>query len=292
LHSTDFPVEVRAVAGEALHLKKIVSQAPQANYRYRVIAGPVPEIDGVWVWWEEAAPELERIHTEMEKSRLDLLKNLGLTLSHELSNPLVSLVTFSQLAERATKTTSPATDTLGSTEAAPTAIRPAPSISIDIARLQLVQEHAGMFSRLAEPVAHPADLSALLTSLANSRGYTARISDEPAIFDIDAGLLRFAFEAVLDAVSANRLEEGAKNLIISLQVRGSTSERIALVTIEGKRLELDGILPIPTADSVPNQGRLSVFLAREILRLHQGTIHAGPGIRGTDIQISLKTLRK
>jgi hypothetical protein len=34
-----------------------------------------------------------------------------------------------------------------------------------------------------------------------------------------------------------------------------------------------------------------VFLAREILRLHGGTLHAGPGVKGTDIQIALGNLR-
>jgi hypothetical protein len=41
---------------------------------------------------------------------------------------------------------------------------------------------------------------------------------------------------------------------------------------------------------VPNQGRITVFLAKEILRLHRGEIHAGPGIEGTEILISLRRL--
>jgi hypothetical protein len=34
---------------------------------------------------------------------------------------------------------------------------------------------------------------------------------------------------------------------------------------------------------------MSVFLAKEILRLHHGEIHAGPGIEGTEILISLRS---
>jgi signal transduction histidine kinase len=41
---------------------------------------------------------------------------------------------------------------------------------------------------------------------------------------------------------------------------------------------------------VPNQGRLGVFLAKEIIRLHRGEIHAGPGLEGTEILISLRSL--
>ena len=35
---------------------------------------------------------------------------------------------------------------------------------------------------------------------------------------------------------------------------------------------------------------LGVFLAKEILRLHHGEIHAGPGMEGTEILISLRSL--
>ena len=59
LTSTELPVEVRAVASEALHAGKIVVQPAGAPHRFRVRAGPAPEIDGVWVLWEEAAPEIE-----------------------------------------------------------------------------------------------------------------------------------------------------------------------------------------------------------------------------------------
>jgi hypothetical protein len=33
-----------------------------------------------------------------------------------------------------------------------------------------------------------------------------------------------------------------------------------------------------------------VFLAKEIIRLHRGEIHAGPGLGGTEILISLRKL--
>jgi hypothetical protein len=64
----------------------------------------------------------------------------------------------------------------------------------------------------------------------------------------------------------------------------------ALLSVKGKNLELEGILPEPSNGAVPNQGRLGVFLAKEILRLHQGEIHAGPGMEGTEILISLRKL--
>jgi hypothetical protein len=47
---------------------------------------------------------------------------------------------------------------------------------------------------------------------------------------------------------------------------------------------------VPAEGSVPNQGHLKVLLAREILTLHHGDIHAGPGMEGTEILISIRHL--
>ncbi len=69
---------------------------------------------------------------------------------------------------------------------------------------------------------------------------------------------------------------------------GHGADLTALLSLKGKNLELEGILPEPVAGAVPNQGRLGVFLAKEILRLHHGEIHAGPGMEGTEILISVR----
>jgi signal transduction histidine kinase len=284
LTSTELPVEVRAVASEALHAGKIVVQPAGAPHRFRVKAGPAPEIDGVWVLWEEAAPEIERIRLELEKHRRDLFKNLSLTLSHELSNPLVSLVTFAQLLTRGSNSPHP-------TGAATLAHEVA--LTGEIQKLQRLAEHATLLGEIAQPVAQATDLNPLLAELAAARGLATRFSEEVLVFPVDPTLLRFAFGAIFDAIAANRPDEGVSNLILTLRTVGNDNPalRTAIVTIEGKRLELDGTLPLPEPGTTPNQGRLSVFLAREILRLHGGTLQAGPGIKGTDIQISFGSLR-
>ncbi|HKB58157.1 MAG TPA: hypothetical protein VKC51_11265 [Lacunisphaera sp.] len=278
--ATDLPVEVRAVASEALHVQKTVTQFARPPHRYRVTAGPAPEVDGVWVQWEEAAPEIERIRAELEQHRRELFKNLGLTLSHELSNPLVSLVTFAQLLTRS-----------GSTPPGTAALAQEVALAGEVQKLQRLAEHATLLGEIAQPVATAVDLNALLTELATARGIATRFSEERLVFQMDLTLVRFAFGSILDAIVANRPDEGAKNLTLTLRTAGADAQRTAIITIEGKRLELDGTLPLPDPGTTPNQGRLSVFLAREILRLHGGTLSAGPGIKGTDIQISFGSLR-
>jgi signal transduction histidine kinase len=285
LGNSDLPVEVRAVAGEVMHTGLPVVQPAQPPHRFRVSAGPVPEIDGVWVQWEEAAPEIERIRAQTEVHRRALLQNLGLTLSHELSNPLVSLVTFVQML---TRNSSPPYANAPASSAPSLAHEVA--IATEVQKLQQLAEHAAVLGEISQPTAHATDVNALFAELATARGITTRFSEEQIIFNLDSALLRFAFSAILDAIAANRPDDGAKGLILTLRTVGADTRRTAVVTIEGKRLELDGTLPLPTANSVPNQGRLSVFLAREILRLHGGTLSAGPGIKGTDVQISFGPL--
>ena len=299
LATAELPVEVRAVASEALHTQKTVSQPARVPYRYRVQAGPVPEIDGVGAVWEESAAEIERINALLEQHRRELFRSLGLTLSHELSNPLVSLVTFAQLLARGSNPPIggsnpplPAGPADGSTPPmAGVALAREVALGNEVAKLKLLNEHATLLGEIAQPIAKPSDLTVILTDLSATRGLTTRFVEEPLVLNIDPTLVKFAFGAILDAISANRLDEGLQHLILTLRAVGAGPQRTAVITIEGKRLELDGILPVPSPGSTPNQGRLSVFLAREILRLHGGTLQAGPGLKGTDIQISLGSLR-
>ena len=283
LASADLPVEVRAVANEALHEQRTIEQHARAPHRYCVTAGPVSELDGVWVQWEEAAPEIERIRAEAEQHRRVLFRNLGLTLSHELSNPLVSLVTFAQLLARGSKSPAPAPGaaTLASEVA----------LTTEIEKLERLAAHAMLLGEIAQPAAETVDLQTLLHEVATERGVTTRFTEEAVVFKVDPNLLRFAFASIFDAIAANRPDEGTTGLLLTLRTAGTDALRTAVVTIEGKRIELDGTLPLPALGATPNEGRLSVFLAREILRLHGGVLQAGPGMKGTDIQISFGALR-
>ncbi|RXK53295.1 hypothetical protein ESB00_16485 [Oleiharenicola lentus] len=292
LATAELPVEVRAVASEALHTQKTVTQPARVPYRFRVQAGPVPEIDGVWTVWEESAPEIERITALLEQHRRELFRNLGLTLSHELSNPLVSLVTFAQLLARSSTPPIGGVPAEGSNPPiSGVALAREVALTNEVAKLKLLNEHATLLGDIAQPAAKSVNLNQLLAELTTERGITTRLVEEPVVLQLDPNLVKFAFGALLEAIAANRPDEGLQHLILTMRAVGAGPTRTAVITIEGKRLELDGTLPPPGGDATPNQGRLSVFLAREILRLHGGTLQAGPGLKGTDIQISLGSLR-
>ena len=88
----------------------------------------------------------------------------------------------------------------------------------------------------------------------------------------------------------SRGAQGLKDLALKVRSTGTGDDTTALLSLKGKGMELEGILPEPVNGDVPNQGRIGVFLAKEILRLHQGEIHAGPGLEGTEILISVRKL--
>jgi hypothetical protein len=100
--------------------------------------------------------------------------------------------------------------------------------------------------------------------------------------------LEFALRSLIETITENRGELGTRELVLQLRSTGTGAELTALLSLKGKNLELEGILPEPVEGAVPNQGRAGVFLAKEILRLHHGEIHAGPGIEGTEILISVR----
>ena len=87
----------------------------------------------------------------------------------------------------------------------------------------------------------------------------------------------------------NRPAQGPREMTLQLRSTGEGAELTALVSVKGRNLELEGILPEPAEGAVPNHGRIAVFLAKEIIRLHHGEIHAGPGMEGTEILVSLRS---
>jgi hypothetical protein len=95
---------------------------------------------------------------------------------------------------------------------------------------------------------------------------------------------------LITTVAENRPDRGTSELVLRVRSTGAGADLTALISLRGSNLELEGILPEPIEDAVPNQGRMSVFLAKEVLRMHRGEIHAGPGLEGVEILISLRSL--
>jgi hypothetical protein len=205
--------------------------------------------------------------------RLGVLKDLALTLNHELGNALVSLTTFTHAGIE----------------------RPAPlalvrTVKNDVAHLKSLNTNLALMQSLDEGEATLVDVREIAREIGTSLNIRVEVGQDPVIIKTSKPLLDYALRAVLQTVAENRSEPGTEDLVVKVRSAGLGTDITAMLSLKGKNLELEGVLPEPFEGSVPNQGRVSVFLAKEILRLHHGEIHAGPGMESVEILISFRSL--
>ncbi len=265
------PLVVRDLIGQARRTRDVCRVVPGDGQPFRASAGLVAETGGAWAFWQEASSELQDAAERQRAGRRALLRELGLTLNHELGNALVSLATF-----RFSTPDHPL----------PPAIFEA--AKGDIAKLEALNTNIAMLPSLHEVEATPTDIRELAQRVGGSVGVRVEVGPEPIVLAVGAKLLEFGLRAFIKSVAENRGGLGARELTLQVRSTGRGAEQTALLSLKGKTLELEGILPEPVDGAVPNQGRLGVFIAKEILRLHHGEIHAGPGLEGTEILISFR----
>jgi len=264
------PLVVRDLLGKVRRQKEVCRVAPTAEQPFRASAGLITETGGVWAFWEEASAEVHDAVVRQRAERRSVLRELGLTLSHELGNSLVSLSTFRQMPSD--RLSAAMLETLKS----------------DIAGLERLNHRLGLMQALDEIEPAEIDVRDLIKRVAANARIGVEVGPDPVRLMVAADLLQFALESLVNTLTENRSERDTGELGLQLRSTGSKEELTALISFKGRNLELEGILPEPHDGAVPNQGRLSVFLAKEIIRLHRGEIHAGPGIKGTEILISLR----
>ncbi len=93
------PLAVRALIGEARQARDTRRISPAAGQPFRASAGLIMESGGTWAYWEEASSELHDRAQRTRTDRLTLLRELALTLNHEIGNALVSLAAVRHAAE-------------------------------------------------------------------------------------------------------------------------------------------------------------------------------------------------
>lgn len=267
------PVIVRELVGRVMRTQKGGRISPSAGQPFRVRAGVIEETGGVWAFWEEASGEMREASERQRADRRELLRELGLTLSHEFGNSLVSLSLLKQLPA-ASAIPAPLLDTLRS----------------EISRLEKLNRNIGLMQNLHEAKPSGVDLCEITRAIGHACGVKVETEPEPVILQVAKGLVEFAIRILVETVSENQTGGTAQGLKMQIRSTGSGRDRTALISLEGKGLELEGILPEPVEDGVPNQGRLGVLIAREILRMHHGEIHAGPGMDGTEILVSIRSI--
>ncbi|ACB75690.1 hypothetical protein Oter_2408 [Opitutus terrae PB90-1] len=265
------PLIVRELIGQARQTRESCRLPASAGQPFRAAAGLIAETGGVWASWEEASDEVRERVEAQRSARRELLRELALTLSHEIGNALVSLAT---LRQRPAEPPPPA-GLLATVKA-------------DIAKLEALNADLERMQALHESDPAPTDLREVADKIGRELGLAVEVAAEPIVLPVFPALVEFALRALIRTVAENRGELGARDLTLRVRGTGAGTALTALFAIKGRPLELEGILPSAADSTVPNQGRLAVFLAKEVLRLHHGEIHAGPGLEGTEILLSLR----
>lgn len=264
------PLIVRTVAGEVKQSHETKRVLPTPHQPYRISAGIISENDCVWVCWEDASEELrERIHRE-RLDRLALLHDLALTLNHELGNSLVSLLALRH---------NPGAETNSPVLLA--------AIKRDIGNLETINRHLASIPTFREVDPEPADLRGLVQQAGKKLDIKVDVGTQEIALSVVPPLVEFGLRAILDSVIENRPEHGKRGLSVQLRSSGEGEQLTALIAIKGEKLELEGVLPLPEPGDIPSHGRIGVFIAKEIVRLHGGEILSGPGQDGPEILISI-----
>ena len=269
--STEMPVAVRSLVGKARRDRTTCRLRPGPGQPFRAAAGMVSETGGAWAFWEEASNDVADRMEDQRRNRLDLLRDLSLTLNHEVGNSLVSLAAWGNRPSQ---------------QRMPAALRK--SIESDVARLNRLNRDLVKLAEFALMQPATADLRNILEAAGEALGTPVEVPPDPVEIEVVSDLVQYALESLLETILENQPKDPSRELKVQLRSTGDAAALTALISIQGSGLELEGILPSPSVDGVPNQGRLAVFIAKEIVRLHGGEIHAGPGMEGTEILLSLR----
>jgi hypothetical protein len=265
------PPAVRALVAEVRRLHVTRKISPVASQPIRASAGPIVETQGVWVNWEDASVELQEQHRRARAERLSLLHDLALTLNHELGNSLVSLAALRH---------NPGAETNSPVLLA--------AIKRDIASLEAVNRHLASLPTFSEVSSESIDLRALVCAVGRKSGVMVETGSQEVRLDVAPKLIEFGLESILESVAENRPGLGKKDLMISLRTAGSGENLSAVLSIRGAGLALEGILPAPEPGATPTHGRIGVFIAKEVIHLHGGSIQAGTGTNGPEISIVIR----
>jgi hypothetical protein len=267
----DVPAAVRDLITEVRKLRLTRRLAPSLEQVFRASAGFIPETQGVWALWEDVSAELQEQHRRTRTERLALLHDLALTLNHELGNSLVSLAALRH---------NPGAETNSPVLLA--------AIRRDIAALEAINRHLASLPTFSEVSAERVDLRALACAVGRRCGIAVETGSEEVLLDVAPKLIEFGLEAILDSIAENRPGLGKRELVLALRATGPENNRTALLTIRGASLALEGVLPAPEPGAAPTHGRIGVFIAKEIIRLHGGLIEGGSGLKGPEISLTIR----
>ena len=129
-------------------------------------------------------------------------------------------------------------------------------------KLEELNRHLSLMQVLHETTASSLDVRELAQEIGLALGLAVEVGPEPVKLSVAKNLISFALQALITTVAENRPDRGFAGLALEVRATGGELERTALLSLKGKHLELEGILPEPSDHAIPNLGRLGVFLAK------------------------------
>jgi hypothetical protein len=270
------PVEVREVASLALNEGRRVERE---FGRIRVAAGPIPGTAQCWIWWDESSLTADASAHKREAERHQILHDLGIMISHELANAMFSVSTYFQHLQRQRPAEEPAHPLIE-------------RVGKDMERMKDMPQLLSMLFEMSKRPTAPFDLKALVLSVAkdvSGNAHTPEIA--PVIWGHEKNLreaLLWLCHEILETKDQVGIGSREARFTLSLQEKGKGDEAICLVTIGYPGLRVDQI-KVGYATSTEEYPTVPVYLAREVIRFHFGSVHVGQGIDGPELMISLKS---
>lgn len=269
------PVEVRETLGLA---RREGHRVDREFGRLRVSAAPIPEERACWVLWDEEGGAAESTARKLESERHRILHDLGLILSHELANALFSVSAYFQHIRKGTAETALPESLLQQVDRDMLRLKEMPHILETLHAMAREPTASVEMRRLVESVAEQVDGSAdVPTTPVTLWGHEEKLRQ---------ALIWLCREVRGTPAGGPPVESKIR---ITLQQRHRPgSEAICLVSIAYPGLRVDQI-KAGEPEHPSEYPTMPIYLAREVIRFHYGTIHVGQGIDGPELHVALKS---
>ena len=282
--SEALPVEVREVVSLA---RKDGTRVNREFGRLRVSAGLIPGGQNVWVLWDHDGAWGESLARRLEEERFRMLHDLGLVMSHELANAMFSVSTYFQHVRKQPEAT-PTADAPGTSGLAGLLAQ----VDKDMVRLKEMPHILETVYEMGKKPTAVVEMRRLIQTAAKEVDGVADVNDTGVTIWGHEEHLRSALVWLCREIIETRNPETAlpaSKIKLRLQQRHrDDTETICLVSIAYPGLRLDQI-KIGEAENVSEFPTTAVYLAREVIRFHYGTIQIGQGMDGPELYVSLKS---
>lgn len=270
------PVEARQLVHQA---RREGRRVEQEFGRLRVAAGPIGATGACWVYWDESELTAASTAGRREAERYEQLNDIGLMLQHELSNAITSAATFVDHRRR-----------LGPDSDAERRILDAAVRDTD--RLKKIPYLFSTLHEMAKEGTSKTVLNVLLQKVGRELGAEVDIPEAPVVIWGHEGALARALDwlcrEIVEGASGAFGPERAVPISLTLRQKGEGEDSVCLITIAYPGLRLEQ-LRLGEARSLEEFPTVPVFLAREIVRFHRGTIHVGQATNAPELMVALRS---